>query len=175
MYIIFGKILVFNRREYQNKYQQEHVKEMREYRRKYREKHREELNAHGREKYYKHLEYQRQRSRDKYRRFRERWLAYSRNRRAVTKKFAVAYYTDGRNCCACCGENEIKFMTLDHINNNGAEHRKSLPRGTRMIEWVVENYFPDGFQILCFNCNCAKGSFGECPHQTKIKRSMTTV
>jgi hypothetical protein len=23
----------------------------------------------------------------------------------------------------------------------------------------------EGFTILCFNCNCAKGIYGTCPHQ----------
>jgi hypothetical protein len=27
--------------------------------------------------------------------------------------------------CACCGEFERDFLTLDHVNNDGAEHRRS--------------------------------------------------
>lgn len=28
--------------------------------------------------------------------------------------------------CACCGETERLFLTLDHVNNDGAEHRRSI-------------------------------------------------
>jgi hypothetical protein len=28
------------------------------------------------------------------------------------------------------------------------------------------NEFPDGFQVLCHNCNLAKGYYGECPHNS---------
>ena len=26
--------------------------------------------------------------------------------------------------CSCCGESESRFLTFDHINNDGAEHRR---------------------------------------------------
>lgn len=31
-----------------------------------------------------------------------------------------------------------------------------------------ENY-PDKYTVLCFNCNCAKGAFGFCPHELEKK------
>ena len=31
--------------------------------------------------------------------------------------------------------------------------------------WLEKNNFPSGFQILCWNCNFAKGSLGKCPHE----------
>jgi hypothetical protein len=66
--------------------------------------------------------------------------------------------------CACCGEEHIEFLSLDHIGNNGAEHRKSVP-ATTLYNWIRKNGFPPGFQVLCMNCNFAKGHFGKCPHQ----------
>jgi hypothetical protein len=69
--------------------------------------------------------------------------------------------------CACCGEEEVLFLTVDHINNDGALHKKIIgskdPASVR--KWIVDNNFPDTFQILCYNCNCAKGKLGYCPHQ----------
>ena len=32
-------------------------------------------------------------------------------------------------------------------------------------QWIKKNNFPKGFQILCHNCNVAKGIYGECPHE----------
>lgn len=66
--------------------------------------------------------------------------------------------------CACCGETEIKFLTIDHIAGNGVEHRKQI-KDTSVARWIISNGFPDGFQILCYNCNCSKGFYGQCPHQ----------
>lgn len=71
--------------------------------------------------------------------------------------------------CNCCGEAEINFLTVDHINNDGATHKRIMkskdPGSVR--KWIVDNGFPDTIQILCYNCNCAKGKLGYCPHQLK--------
>lgn len=65
--------------------------------------------------------------------------------------------------CVCCGENNEPFLSIDHIEGNGAEHRKEL--GTRSLyQWLVSNGFPDGFQTMCLNCNFAKKQKLQCPH-----------
>lgn len=66
--------------------------------------------------------------------------------------------------CACCGETEYAFLTIDHTNNDGAEHRKSVP-APKIIVWLEKNGYPEGFQVLCWNCNAAKEFHGGCPHQ----------
>ena len=65
--------------------------------------------------------------------------------------------------CACCGESRIEFLAVDHINGDGAEHRKKYPGN--MFVWLIKNNFPDGFQILCHNCNLSRGFYGYCPHE----------
>jgi len=72
------------------------------------------------------------------------------------------HYGDGSPKCICCGEKEIKFLALDHKFGNGNEHRK-MAKGN-MCWWIIKNNFPDMFQILCHNCNQAKGYYGACPH-----------
>ena len=73
--------------------------------------------------------------------------------------------------CACCGETEPKFLTLDHIFNDGNVHRKEIDkrgRGSAMFKWLKDHGYPAGFQILCMNCNHGKAlNVGICPHQTK--------
>ena len=70
--------------------------------------------------------------------------------------------------CTCCGEENQYFLTLDHINGDGAAHRKEIKRrGAQVYSWVIKNNFPDGFQILCWNCNCGKSTYGSCPHTWK--------
>ena len=79
------------------------------------------------------------------------------------------YYGGTPPKCKCCGEDEIKFLSVDHINNDGAEHRKktNIRGGNNAHKWIIKNKFPPIFQILCYNCNCAKGFFGECPHSQR--------
>jgi hypothetical protein len=80
--------------------------------------------------------------------------------------------------CTCCGETEPLFLTIDHINNDGAAHRRSMPNGRystgeRMYRWLRDNKFPSGFQVLCMNCNLGKQrNGGYCPH-VKIKPSLS--
>lgn len=70
------------------------------------------------------------------------------------------------NACACCGESEKKFLTLDHINGDGAAHRKTLKGGgTAIYDWAKKHHFPPTIQILCANCHFAKTFYGNCPHQ----------
>ena len=70
--------------------------------------------------------------------------------------------------CECCGEVEPRFLTIDHKNGNGKEHRKSVGRGWRMYLWLAKQGFPkDDYRLLCYNCNCARGQYGRCPHEEK--------
>ena len=72
------------------------------------------------------------------------------------------------NECECCGEQESKFLTLDHKNDDGAQHRKNVGVGSILFRWLVKNKFPKNFRILCFNCNSGRfHNGGMCPHETK--------
>ena len=67
--------------------------------------------------------------------------------------------------CECCGENQLIYLSVDHINCDGAEHRRELKKsGTKFYEWLVANDYPTGFRVLCMNCNTALGMYGYCPH-----------
>ena len=79
----------------------------------------------------------------------------------------------GGYVCACCGEDERAFLTLDHVENNGSEHKRefNLTTGEMMHRWIIKNGFPEGFQVLCMNCNWGKrNNDGICPHQCKVQR-----
>ncbi len=68
--------------------------------------------------------------------------------------------------CACCGESEYQFLSIDHVNGNGNKHRESVggSKKSSILNWIVRNNYPSDFQILCHNCNMAKGCYGVCPH-----------
>jgi hypothetical protein len=77
------------------------------------------------------------------------------------------HYGGNHPKCVCCGEDNIEFLTIDHINGNGAEHRRSVGSGANFYFWLKKNNYPEGFQVLCYNCNCALGHYGYCPHTRK--------
>lgn len=67
--------------------------------------------------------------------------------------------------CACCGENRYYFLTLDHVNNDGAEERKQKGQRRHILTRLWKDQKPSPrYQLLCYNCNCAKGAHGTCPH-----------
>lgn len=100
---------------------------------------------------------------------RECIISTKARRTEVRMKVLVAYSGDPPFCC-CCGERHYEFLALDHIHNNGAQERKSKkgrPQYSNMaiMARLVRQNFPPGYQVLCHNCNCAKGWFGSCPHE----------
>jgi hypothetical protein len=111
-------------------------------------------------------------------RYRERQLVYGKERRKKLKLSAFNAY--GGAECKCCGERTVEFLSIDHIDGNGSEHRRKIASGengspksqaVKFYEWLRANSYPPGFQVLCMNCNFAKGHFGKCPHQLKREAS----
>lgn len=87
---------------------------------------------------------------------------YSRNKIKDRKKIVFDHYG---NICKCCGLNDIRFLTVDHINNDGG----GKYRDSNFYSWIIKNNFPDNLQLLCWNCNCAKSkNNGICPHKMEI-------
>lgn len=96
-----------------------------------------------------------------------------------------AYEAYGGYRCVCCGEGEPTMLSFDHINEDGAKHRleqlkvrrpTSLDKGSSgdtLYRWLKNNNYPDGFQILCYNCNISKHrNKGICSH--KLGEGSTT-
>ena len=73
--------------------------------------------------------------------------------------------------CVCCGEININFLTVDHINNDGYLSRNE--NGIRSETFkLYNNLITDinakkKYQVLCFNCNCGRDKQFDkiCPHQ----------
>jgi hypothetical protein len=84
----------------------------------------------------------------------------------------AAYAAYGGYVCLCCGETQHAFLSLDHVNGDGRQHRKEVGgcgSGSRLYLWLKRHGYPAGmFQVLCMNCNFAKGHFGVCPHQEAL-------
>lgn len=88
-------------------------------------------------------------------------------RRSVWKRLrllVLSHYSQGTLRCACCAEAQYEFLSIDHIAGGGNQHRKAL--GSKYIySWLKTHGFPEGYQVLCHNCNMAKAFYKVCPHQ----------
>lgn len=95
---------------------------------------------------------------------RERRNELNRRSRHRAKQAAMARYGGG---CACCGTTELVWLCIDHINGGGLAHRKQYKAAgyDSIYTWLRANEYPEGYQVLCHNCNFAKDQEGGCPHQ----------
>jgi hypothetical protein len=89
-----------------------------------------------------------------------KWYNNTRNR-------ILIHYGGNPPQCACCGETTTEFLCIDHIAGGGRKHKKEVGGMSGFYNWMLSNKFPEGFQILCHNCNMAKGFYGSCPHKRK--------
>ena len=70
--------------------------------------------------------------------------------------------------CPGCKEKMIEFLSIDHID--GREKMGHVGWSTETLYYWIrrqlkQDIIPDGLQVLCHNCNWAKGRYGKCPHQ----------
>lgn len=83
------------------------------------------------------------------------------------EKKALVFHHYGPSC-RCCGEGRDEFLTMDHIDRKTPEGEKKL-RGVLLYGWLVKHGFPEGFRVLCFNCNFATRLGDPCPHELEIQ------
>jgi hypothetical protein len=89
-----------------------------------------------------------------------------RNKEYRLKMRMMAFEKYGGAICSCCGEKEIAFLALDHIDGGGTQQRKILKGGSAIYHWVYKNNYPEGFRVLCHNCNWGiHVNNGICPHK----------
>ena len=80
--------------------------------------------------------------------------------------------------CTCCGERDIRFLTIDHVEENGAHLRRigAHPTGLPFLKWLRKRNYPTDFQLLCYNCNCGKHrNAGVCPHKDPRSDGSETI
>jgi hypothetical protein len=80
------------------------------------------------------------------------------------KEDVIGYYSKGTMKCTnlTCevpnGARDIRALTIDHINGGGNKHRKQVGTngGLAFYYWLKRNNYPEGFQVLCCNCQAIK-------------------
>lgn len=139
--------------KHNKEYYLKNSEEMLRYAKEYRSKNRDELNKQHREyhhKMYKNPE------------FAKHVLERSRKWDMKNRKVCIEHYSYGKNCCELCGESDLDVLVIDHINGGGHQHR--IKAKQHIIRDLIKNDFPEGFRVLCQNCNIRearrKGFFG---------------
>jgi len=135
--------------------------------RKYRLKYREKLKKMRRFSYEKYRDKALEQCKRYYQQNKDKVQLYQKQWGYKQKEIVFDHYG---NRCSCCGETEVFFLCIDHINNDGNTHRKLIrgrATGTNMYRWIIRNNFPADLQTLCQNCNWGKyRNGGVCPHKS---------
>jgi len=106
----------------------------------------------------------RQRAKDHYCENKAAVLERHRLRNIKNRALMIEAY-GGR--CVCCGETNPGFLTIDHENGGGRQHRANMggtgvAASLRRLGWPKE-----GYRLMCYNCNCGRQhNGGICPHHT---------
>lgn len=69
--------------------------------------------------------------------------------------------------CSCCGETESRFLTLEHLLHDGANHRRAFPGQSIYRDLKRRGWPKDKYTLMCWNCNMARRDGEPCPHTTR--------
>ena len=89
-------------------------------------------------------------------------IRYMSEFQARSKEAAINMYTNGEATCRWCGQGDIDVLTIDHVHNNGGKHLRKYPNciskvtGYKLYLWLCKHDYPNGYQVLCLNCNLKK-------------------
>lgn len=119
----------------------------------------------------KHAEFQKKNCREYYLIHKDKRDKYSREKRQENPKLhnyisnrsyhktrleVLAHYSPDLSCVRCGFNEHISALSIDHINGNGNKMRRNLHDHGRICNWLKKNGLPEGFQVLCMNCQFIK-------------------
>ncbi len=90
----------------------------------------------------------------------------SRKDAGKLRRAALVHYSGDPPHCQCPGGCDVTFMeflSIDHIDGGGRQHRLEI-KGGNIYRWLRKNNYPKGYRVLCMNCNFSFGKYGRCPH-----------
>lgn len=94
---------------------------------------------------------------------RDKYIAAQTKYREKLRLEVVAAY-GGK--CSCCPEDHPDFLTLEHVNHDGKQHRSLMKGNYGTYRDLKRRGWPKkGYTILCWNCQMATRFGGVCPHK----------
>lgn len=95
------------------------------------------------------------------------------NRTSKWKELKIQLVNGYGGKCTCCGENRIEFLTLEHLEGDGKEHRAKFSM-IKLYQDVIDRKFPQKYTVYCMNCNFATRYGKICPHK-RIKKELDYI
>ena len=111
----------------------------------------------------------------KQKRERERPARLEKLKEDVRKRKEMVYSKLGGKCW-CCGVTHIEFLHVDANEGIRTHYKitdKKYKNGTNLWQWLIKNDFPEGFKLICANCDTSYRNNGYCPHQKGKKEPST--
>lgn len=86
--------------------------------------------------------------------------------RDLRRRYSAEAFAAYGGKCTCCGEERLEFLTFDHPDGGGRKHREAIGvgGGSNFARWLAREGYPEGYRLLCYNCNMALGYWKYCPH-----------
>jgi hypothetical protein len=129
-------------------------------------------NKKAMDNYYANHERRREQARASWPLRRQKQILHMKEYRHRVKQECLEHYGGVPPRCACCGEGIRPFLTMDHIDGNGTQHRRQLRltgHTTTFYLWLKSAGYPEGYRVLCYNCNSGRElNGGICPHQQRL-------
>ncbi len=116
---------------------------------------RERKNATNRAFYWRHHE--KSLARVATQRTKPGYREHARELLLAKKGEVLTHYGNGKCACVVCGYENVKALSVDHINGKTAnEPTDKKLNGIGMYLWLIREIFPQGYQTLCMNCQFIK-------------------
>jgi hypothetical protein len=119
----------------------------------------------------KHAKFQKTKSCEYYLKHKENRDEYNRKKREENPKLqnffsnrsyhktrleVIAHYSPDISCVKCGFKNHIAALSIDHIDGSGNEMRRNVKGHSQIYRWLKKNEYPEGYQVLCMNCQFIK-------------------
>ena len=100
----------------------------------------------------------------KYARHGHEYRKQMKSARIDRRRTVLEHYSGSPPMCASCGTGIYEFLCIDHIDGGGNQQRAELKlKSDGFYRWLIKQGFPEGFCVLCHNCNNALSAFGVAP------------
>ncbi len=143
-------------REYQRQWNEKNPDKVKKYQKKYLLKHPERLEKLRQWKIDNPEKYQKAIEREKPKRKKYHAGLQQKIKREVMTGYSKKISNSKVPHCAICKEKHLDFLAIDHIE--GARkmgHGKEM-HSTKLYKILIKQDFPDGYRVLCHNCNRLK-------------------
>jgi hypothetical protein len=78
----------------------------------------------------------------------------------MIKNLAFKAYSENEIIkCKACGISEIEVLQLHHTDGGGSKQIreiKAVGNSSKFYQWLFDNDYPEGLEVLCANCHILK-------------------